>query len=113
ETRGEDAMGEEFLGGVDILVVDEAHELEDSLIDGWTEEITEWELNDQATNVQTSVSLASAHKDNEGLGYRVEMAVTSIQDFLTSVVRFYSELHSTEKWNQVSDALCMKYVRNG
>lgn len=113
ETRSDDGMSDPFLGEVDFLVVDEAHELEESLIDGWTEEITEWELNDMAGSVQTSVTLASAHKDTEGLGYRVEMAVTSIKDFLTSVTRFYSAFHHGTEWNFVTDALCMKYVRNG
>lgn len=31
-----------FLGRVDILAVDEAHTLEDVLISGWTEELSEW-----------------------------------------------------------------------
>src|SRR5690606_33718204 len=72
---------------------------------------TEWELNEQAGTVQTAVGQAAAHKDNEGLGYKVEMAAASIQDSLSSVVKFYSELHAREEWNMVTDALCMKYVK--
>lgn len=113
DSRGEDAIGDAFLGDVDAVVVDEAHLLADSLIEGWTEEFTEWELTDLMAKVLSGISQAQGHVNDDGVGYRANKAADGLADFLSSVIRFYGELHSSEEWNQVSDALCLKYVSGG
>jgi ATP-dependent DNA helicase DinG len=108
-----DAMADTFLGEFDILVIDEAHELEASLVDGWTENFAEWEMADLASSVSTAIDLASAHKKTEGLGYETEMAMSALTDFLKSVVAFYENYHADQKWENITDALCLKNVNNG
>lgn len=49
---------EGYLGPIDLVAVDEAHELESSLISGWTTSISEWELGQYLKNITTGISVA-------------------------------------------------------
>lgn len=62
------ASGLTFLGPVAIVAVDEAHELESSLISGWTLSLTEWEISDLLKKANKALSeIGEAH-----IGYEVE-----------------------------------------
>lgn len=113
ETRGDDGMTDPFLGDIDILVVDEAHELEASLISGWTEEFSEWDLNDLSAKVLTAIDDATYRvQSNPMLAFQMSDTVDNLSDFLKSVIKFYGMLHDNEPWNRVYDSLCMKYIKS-
>lgn len=110
ETRS-DEMSTPFLGDVDILVIDEAHELESSLISGWTEEFNLWELNELSNKLIVGLTLALPHaKSGPNLDRRVAKSGEDLEYFLDSVVRFFSELHEDQPWDFVTDTLCPKDV---
>lgn len=113
ETRVDD-MSMPFLGDVDVLVIDEAHELEQSLISGWTEEFNLWELSELSNKIIVGISQALKYaKSGPNLERRVSESGENLERFLDSVVRFFSELHEEQPWDFVTDTLCPKDVYVG
>lgn len=111
DTRADGAV-DTFLGEVDILVVDEAHELEQALINGWTEEFNQWELTTMFDNITKGMLEATAVKtEKTGLERRTGQAIEGLNKFLDSTVRFFSEYHN-EPWDHVNTSLCPKNVRS-
>lgn len=113
ETRSEDGIAENFLGPFDYLAVDEAHTLEQTLVDGWTEEVTEWELVDAAGSISEAISRGQGIMPNAGLAYTSQGAVDDFTDYLSSITRFFGYIHKDEPWGRVVDSLSIKYVRGG
>lgn len=109
DTRSD--MGENFLGPFTYLVVDEAHTLEESLVDGWSETLSEWELNEMTTAVTAGVQAASSVTSNPGLARASSEMADNIVKFMKNATKFYGLLHKDEDWNRVSDVLQLKFVR--
>lgn len=114
-----DFAGETFLGPVDALVVDEAHTLSNVLVDGWTEELSEWEVLQKSGSIVTAVDLcvSSGLMDDGGLGRRASDVGDGVSDFLKSVVKFFGHLHEdtvkSQGWGSVEDIICLKYISSG
>lgn len=106
-------FGETFLGQVDFLVVDEAHTLESSLVDGWTEELSEWELLDKVSKIYQGVDYCLNLVKNDGIGYQTQHAGEGVEDFIKSVTQFFGFLHKGEDWNNVEDTISLKYLFTG
>ena len=105
ETRTE--TGEGFLGRVNIVVVDEAHELESALISGWTEEITQGELVSSMKKISDGLALTTSGSGL--LGRKLVNASDGVEKFILSVAEFFSEYYS-EQWDRVSATLTFKDV---
>lgn len=111
-----DFAGETFLGPIDALVVDEAHTLANVLVDGWTEELSEWEVLQKGGAIVTGVDLCASLglKDDGGLGRRASDAGDGIADYLKSVVKFFGHLHEDtikyQGWGSIEDVICLKYI---
>lgn len=111
DTRADDAS-DSFLGDVDILIVDEAHELEGALIDGWTEEFNQWELVAMFESITKGMDEATrVVSERTGLDRRTGKTIEELNKFLDSTVRFFSEYYS-EPWDYVNTSLCPKGVRS-
>lgn len=101
-----------MLGEINTLVVDEAHTLEQVLVDGWTESITAWELQELGSSVSKGfdkgTSFAQAHL---GLGHKIQEMIDDLDFSLESVRRFFSMLYADDaEWKGLSVALCEQRV---
>ena len=102
-----------FLGDVDVVIVDEAHELEAALIDGWTEELNHWEIMRYTANISKGmIDAAPIVPDRTILERRTVEALEGVEKFLDSAIRFFLE-YKDEPWNHVSETLCPKTVMAG
>lgn len=112
ETR-DSAVDETFLGPIDYLVVDEAHTLEKVLIDGWTEELDEWELLSKSAKISEAVDLGTQYISDASLGYLTQNANDGVADFLKSITRFFGLIHKDEDWKNVTDTISQKFITGG
>lgn len=105
-------FSDNFLGPFDILIVDEAHELEASLISGWTEDLNEREIVDMFSDVSTALDRAGLISNSGNLGYVAERCMTDTLDFIKASIDFFGALHETVTWDKVTDVVSIKYVMN-
>lgn len=102
--------GNEFLGAPKYLFVDEAHTLESVLIDGWTEHLSEWEINDFSANILTGISHANRISSSASIGRSVSNANDGLSQFIQNLMNFYRLLNKDTPWKDVVDSLQLKYV---
>lgn len=109
---GNGLLSDGMLGNIDMLVVDEAHTLEQVLVDGWTESTTAWELQELGSSVSkgfdkgTSFAQAPA-----GLGHKIQEMIDDLSFSLDSILRFFSLLYTDDtEWKGLSTALCEQRV---
>lgn len=107
------ALTEGLLGDYSALIVDEAHALEQVLIDGWTEEITGWELVNLTASISSGMEKSSAVSDPANLRYRVEKANDDIKNVLDITKRFFELQYAHEEWARLSVSLCAQRVLGG
>lgn len=108
------ALTDGLLGNYDTLIVDEAHALEQVLIDGWTEEITGWELISLTSSVSSGMEKSTAVSDfPEGLPYRVENATDDVKSVLDITKSFFELQYAHEEWRRLSVSLCEQRVVGG
>lgn len=103
-------MGGEFLYSPKYLFVDEAHTLESVLRDGWTEHLSEWEINEFSTNILAGISSASRAIESGTLGYSIREANEGLNAFISDLMRFYALLNKDTEWKKVVDSLQLKYL---
>lgn len=109
---GGGAFADGMLGQIDVLAVDEGHQLEPVLVSQWTKEISDWELQEISSSVQDGIDKARSVKSNAMIGYNTNNGLEDMQDVLTSIQRFFLLLsrRANEEWKGSSSALCMKYL---
>lgn len=108
------ALTEGLLGDFNTLIVDEAHALEQVLIDGWTEEINGWELINLTSSVSSAMDKSTSVSDfPEGLRYRVENATDDIKSVLDITQNFFELQYANEEWRRLSVSLCEQRVVGG
>lgn len=108
-----DLGDDSFLGPVDILIIDEAHELEASLISGWTEEFSERQLTEMTNSITEGLGKGERYVKADGLWVEAERLSTHLIDYIKAVLDFYGRLHGDEKWENVTDVVSTKYVMRG
>lgn len=101
-----------MLGQIDVLAVDEGHQLEPVLVSQWTKEISDWELQEMGTAVQTGIDAGRNVRSNQNIGFIVNNGLEDLQDVLSNIQRFYLLLteRAGEKWKGSSTALSMKFL---
>lgn len=112
ESREDDFFNaDNFLGPIDYLVVDEAHTLEQVLVDGWTEELSEWEILEKTGKVYAAIDFGLAFVPDGMIQERTRAANEGVSEFLKSVTRFFELRHKDIEWKQVVDTISLKYIK--
>jgi ATP-dependent DNA helicase DinG len=106
-----------LLGKVDVLIVDEAHTLEASLIDGWKREVTPWGLLEARSAITDGLEKAATVTEVGATADEVSRGFDALFDFLSSAARFYRLMHnadgkSDEEWKR-SDWAVREYWLSG
>lgn len=111
-SAGGGAFSDGLLGQIDTLVVDEGHSLEPVLVSQWTKEITDWELSNMISNVDTGIDTALSYTQGASVAGEVGFALEGVQDVLNNIQKFFYRLAEKEKqkWSDYSGALSMKYL---
>lgn len=101
-----------ILGQIDVLVIDEGHQLEPVLVSQWTKELTSWELSSLSGSVTTGIDTAKKIVSNESIGRIAQNALDELDDLLKNIQTFYSLLVERDgsSWRGSSSALSMKYL---
>lgn len=103
--------GYALLGQIDYAVIDEAHSLEQVLVSGWTESISEWELTEKHGAITKGLDKSRRGVDvDPSLMYATETALDAIHVSLASVLNFYGTLYKDQEWRNLSEALSEKTV---
>lgn len=105
--------GDAFLGDVDFLAVDEAHTLEDVLISGWTEELSEWELLERNGKIIAALDFGKSLINDPTIGFETQHANEGIEEFLKTVTKFFGLMHIDEEWKRVEETISLKYLTPG
>ena len=103
---------EGMLGQYDTLIVDEAHKLEEVLSNQWTEKMTEWEINDHLTRLNTGIQTASLHKNAGTLIGDIHSLMERLLKYFSNTVRFFSAIEArySREWDGSETAMCLKYL---
>lgn len=111
-SAGGGAFADGILGPIDVLAVDEAHKLEDTLVDQWSKTLTDWELQDMVNSVMTGIDTAKSLISNSLIGDQALMATDGLQDVMNNTHNFYFRLAQREnvQWEKYETALSLKYL---
>lgn len=106
-------LADGMLGQIDMLAVDEGHQLEPVLVSSWTKELTERELVQMSGSVETAIDLGKAVHSNAQIGFEAHNALEGLHLMLSNIKKFYSllEEEANVKWEDSSTALSLRYVR--
>ena len=103
-------MGSEdgILGPIDILVVDEAHKLEEVLSSQWTESTTEWDVKDNISKISAGVKHMKS-LDSQGINELLEQYA---KFFDTAMHFFYAlnEYKGSQDWQGSETKFALHYL---
>ena len=109
-----DPESDGILGSIDVLVVDEGHQLEPVLVSQWTKSISDWELHVMAGSVTTGLEMGkSVYKHGMSAVAQdtldnIQVSITGIMDFFVRYGHYYKQ-----KWAGSESALCLKTISPG
>lgn len=111
DMKGGDPLADGMLGQIECLIVDEAHQLEPNLVNAWTKELSERDLEKLAASVAEGVELAKAIASNHQIGKVVNDSMSEIRDLLANVKSYYMLLNEKagQDWDGSSTSLSLKY----
>lgn len=106
---------EGILGDFEALVVDEAHQLEPTLVKQWTKELTTWELASLSGSIAGGIEIAQGAIANSSMGRLTQGGLDDLEDMFKNIQNFYSLLVAKQgdKWRGSSSALSMKFLSSG
>lgn len=113
EMKAGDPLADGMLGQFEALVVDEGHQLEPVLVNAWTKELSERELEQMAGNLQQGVEDARAVISNGQIGKLTADTMDDLRALLENTKKFYLLLaqKSNQEWHGSSTSLSLKTVR--
>lgn len=111
DMKGGDPLADGMLGQIECLIVDEGHQLEPVLVNAWTKELSERDLEKMAASVAEGVELAKAIASNHRIGKIVNDSMGEIRDLLANVKSYYMLLNEKtgQDWAGSSTSLSLKY----
>lgn len=111
DMKGGDPLADGMLGQIECLIVDEGHQLEPVLVNAWTKEISERDLEKMAGSIAEGVELAKAIASNHRIGKIVNDSMGEIRDLLKNVKTYYMLLNEKtgQDWSGSSTSLSLKY----
>lgn len=106
---GGGAFSDGLLGNLSALIVDEAHSLEPVLVDQWTKEITDWELQNMITSVNDGYDTCLTYKQPPANTFSLGYTLEGVQEVLSSIQKFHERLclKNGEQWKKYSQALAV------
>lgn len=110
-SSGDGLLADGMLGQFEALIVDEGHQLEPSLTNAWTKELSERDLEQMAANVIDGVSHAQAISSNHSIGMTVNSGVDDIRAMLANIKKYYMLLNEKagNDWHGSSTSLSLKF----
>lgn len=104
-------LADGLLGSIDVLVVDEGHQLEPVLVSQWTKELSERDLAKQSASVTEGVEAAKAAASNEIIGDVAYDATENVRFVLENIKKYYYLLNQATgaEWKDSSTSLSLKY----
>lgn len=113
EMKAGDPLADGMLGQFEALVVDEGHQLEPVLVNAWTKELSERELEQMAANLLQGVEDAKGIVPNHQIGKVSHDAMEDLRALLLNIKKFYMLLgeKSNQEWHGSSTSLSLKTVR--
>lgn len=103
-----------MFGNVDAIIVDEAHKLEETLIDQWSERFTIYEIEQHLTRlVEGAIASESFGREMIGAGTSAEDIQRTILNFFSLTQDFFSEIEETNRrdWAGSEISLKMQFLR--
>lgn len=106
-----DPLADGILGQFECLIVDEGHQLEPTLVNAWTKELSERDLEKMAGSVTEGIDLGKAVVAQDGIGKTVNDSLEEIRDLLANVKKYYMLLNEKagQDWDGSSTSLSLKY----
>jgi Rad3-related DNA helicase len=114
EMKAGDSFGDGILGQLDCLVVDEGHALEPVLVDQWTKELTQWELDDKSSDVLDAIDKGRHLVRSEYIKDSTGRALEGLASVLTNIKKYYISINEKEggDWANASVAMCLKHLNS-
>lgn len=103
-----------MFGHVDAIIVDEAHRLEETLIDQWSERFTIYEIEQHLNRlVEGATSAEGFGREMSGLSTNSEDIQRTILKFFDLTQNFFSEIEESKRndWSGSEIALKIQYLR--
>lgn len=103
-----------MFGHVDAIIVDEAHKLEETLIDQWSERFTIYEIEQHLNRlVEGATASESFGRSMDGISTDAEDIQRTILHFFELTQNFFSEIEESKRndWAGSEIALKMQYLR--
>lgn len=112
KTGTNDMLSDGLLGPIAYLAIDEAHTLAHSLISGWSEKMTEWDIADAFNGISKGVEKARAITPDARIGKLVHDAQEDLHDVMNTIIRFYGYIadKNNVEWNKSSEAISQKTI---
>lgn len=113
DMKAGDPLGEGMLGQFEALVVDEGHQLEPVLVNQWTKEFSDRDLEIMAGSIQQGVEDGKAIAPNHSIGKVANDSMDEMRSLLKNVKSFYMQLgeKANQEWQNSSTSLSLKTVR--
>lgn len=111
EMKAGDPLADGLLGQFECLIVDEGHQLEPVLVNAWTKELSERDLEKMAGSVAEGIALGKSIVPNQTIGKVVNDSLDEIRDLLANVKKYYMLLNENtgQDWAGSSTSLSIKY----
>jgi len=111
DMKGGDPLADGMLGQIECLIVDEGHQLEPVLVNAWTKELSERDLEKMAGSVSEGIEMAKGIVTNATIGKTVNDTLDEIRDLLANVKSYYILLNEKtgQDWAGSSTSLSLKY----
>lgn len=103
-----------MFGHVDAIIVDEAHKLEETLIDQWSERFTIYEIEQHLNRlVEGATASESFGRSMDGVSTEAEDIQRTVLHFFDLTQNFFSEIEESKRndWAGAEVALKMQYLR--
>lgn len=109
--NGADIFADGILGTIDCLIVDEAHDLEPVLVSQWTEELTQWQINDMGGSVSAAIDFSKAYLSDGNVGKIISDALENVMKVTVNIQTFFERFadHEKAEWARYESAISLKY----
>ena len=106
-----DPLADGILGQFEALIIDEGHQLEPTLVNAWTKELSERDLEKMAGSVTEGIELGKSVVTNHQISKTVNDTLEEIRALLANVKTYYMLLNEKagQDWDGSSTSLSLKY----
>lgn len=115
EKTDSDPLAESMYGDINVLVVDEGHQLEPVLVSQWTKELSDWELHQMSDSILIGIDSAKSINEDYSIGDKAFYAMEETGEILSSILTFFHRFVTQygDDWKNSETALCPKSIGFG